>query len=41
VLSLAGGEAMIIQQADLFQDVSAETMNEISKIMVEESHKAL
>jgi CRP-like cAMP-binding protein len=27
---------MIIQQADLFQDVSAEIMNEISNIMVEE-----
>jgi CRP-like cAMP-binding protein len=29
---------MIIQKADLFQDVSAATMNEISKIMVEEAH---
>lgn len=29
---------MIIQKADLFQDVSAETMREISEIMVEESH---
>ncbi|MBM3298555.1 MAG: cyclic nucleotide-binding domain-containing protein [Deltaproteobacteria bacterium] len=29
---------MIIQKADLFQDVSAETMNEISKIMVEQSY---
>jgi CRP-like cAMP-binding protein len=29
---------MIIQKADLFQDVSPETMKEISKIMVEESY---
>lgn len=29
---------MIIQKADLFQDVSPETMNEISRIMVEESY---
>jgi len=29
---------MIIQKADLFQDVSPETMNEISKITVEETY---
>jgi CRP/FNR family transcriptional regulator, cyclic AMP receptor protein len=28
---------MIIQKADLFKDLSPETMNEVSKIMVEES----
>jgi CRP-like cAMP-binding protein len=33
------GEAMIIQKADLFRDQNPETMNEISKIMVEESHE--
>jgi CRP-like cAMP-binding protein len=31
---------MIIQKAELFKDLSQETMNEISKIMVEESHEA-
>jgi CRP-like cAMP-binding protein len=29
---------MIIQKADLFRDLSPETMNEISKIMVEQSY---
>jgi CRP-like cAMP-binding protein len=33
------GEAMIIQKADLFKDQSQETMNEITKVMVEESHE--
>jgi CRP-like cAMP-binding protein len=33
------GEAMIIQKADLFKDQSQETMNEIAKVMVEESHE--
>jgi CRP-like cAMP-binding protein len=31
------GKTMIIQKADLFKDLSSETMNEVSKIMVEES----
>ncbi len=30
---------MILQKADLFQDVSPDTMNEITKIMVEESYE--
>jgi CRP-like cAMP-binding protein len=30
---------MIIQKADLFRDLSPETMNEIAKIMVEEFHE--
>ena len=30
---------MIIQKADLFQDQSQETMNEITNVMVEESHE--
>lgn len=30
---------MIIQKADLFRDLSPETMNEIAMIMVEESHE--
>ncbi|MBF0531281.1 MAG: cyclic nucleotide-binding domain-containing protein [Deltaproteobacteria bacterium] len=30
---------MIIQQADLFRDLSPEVMSEITKIMVEESHE--
>lgn len=30
---------MIIQKAELFKDLSAETTNEISKIMVEESYE--
>ena len=30
---------MIIQKADLFKDQSQETMNEITKVMVEESHE--
>jgi CRP-like cAMP-binding protein len=33
------GKAMIIQKADLFKDQSQETMNEITKVMVEESHE--
>lgn len=30
---------MIIQKAELFKDLSQETMNEISKIMIEESYE--
>ncbi len=30
---------MIIQETDLFKDMSPETANEISKIMIEESHE--
>jgi len=30
---------MIIQKADLFRDLSQEAMNEITKVMVEESHE--
>ena len=32
------GGAMIIQEAELFEGVSQETMSEIAKIMVEESY---
>jgi CRP-like cAMP-binding protein len=31
---------MIIRKAELFKDLSQETINEISKIMIEESHEA-
>jgi signal-transduction protein with cAMP-binding, CBS, and nucleotidyltransferase domain len=30
---------MIVQKAELFKDLSPETMNEISKIMLEESYE--
>jgi hypothetical protein len=35
---VTGGLIMIIQKTDLFSGLSPESMNEISKIMVEESH---
>jgi len=39
LIFITGGEAMIIQKADLFKNLSPEAMQEISKIMKEESHE--